>query len=143
MLVCHACPGISGHEEVLVRGRHGYETAVQGKNRFGMCCGTIVDCWQDFGIPKSRLSCLESGGRDGIRPPGLLIANDCVCRIISLSCLHLAAEYGPLRSNSETARLELPNFTGAEDVEPKHWRAWSMIAVGTGIADCPPRGPGQ
>ena len=29
----------------------------------------------DFGIPKSRLSCLESGGREGIRTPGLLVAN--------------------------------------------------------------------
>jgi hypothetical protein len=31
--------------------------------------------WQDFGIPKSWLTCLESGGREGIRTPGLLVAN--------------------------------------------------------------------
>ncbi len=32
--------------------------------------------WQTFAIPKSRLSCLESGGREGIRTPGLLVANE-------------------------------------------------------------------
>ena len=32
--------------------------------------------WQDFGIPKSGLSLLESGGREGIRTPGLLVANE-------------------------------------------------------------------
>jgi hypothetical protein len=31
--------------------------------------------WQTFAIPKSRLSCLESGGREGIRTHDLLIAN--------------------------------------------------------------------
>jgi len=32
--------------------------------------------WQTFAIPKSWLSSLESGGREGIRTPGLLVAND-------------------------------------------------------------------
>jgi hypothetical protein len=38
--------------------------------------GSKWQVWQDFGIPKSRLSYLESGGREGIRTPGLLVAND-------------------------------------------------------------------
>jgi hypothetical protein len=41
--------------------------------------GSGGDCkwhvWQDFGIPKSRLSSLESGWTRGIRTPGLLVAN--------------------------------------------------------------------
>ena len=32
--------------------------------------------WQTFAIPKGRLSLLESGGREGIRTPGLLVANE-------------------------------------------------------------------
>jgi len=32
--------------------------------------------WLTYSIPKSWLSCLESGGREGIRTPGLLVAND-------------------------------------------------------------------
>src|SRR6516225_4170086 len=32
--------------------------------------------WLTYSIPKSRLSCLESGGREGIRTPGLLVANE-------------------------------------------------------------------
>jgi hypothetical protein len=32
--------------------------------------------WQTFAIPKSWLSSLESGGREGIRTPGLLVANE-------------------------------------------------------------------
>jgi len=32
--------------------------------------------WQDFAVPKSWLSRLESGGREGIRTPGLLVANE-------------------------------------------------------------------
>jgi len=31
--------------------------------------------WLTYSIPKSRLSSLESGGREGIRTPGLLVAN--------------------------------------------------------------------
>jgi hypothetical protein len=37
--------------------------------------------WQDFGIPKSRLSCLKSGGREGIRTPGLLVANEALSQL--------------------------------------------------------------
>ena len=32
--------------------------------------------WQTFAIPKSGLSSLESGGREGIRTLGLLVANE-------------------------------------------------------------------
>src|SRR6516165_3224650 len=32
--------------------------------------------WLTYSIPKSWLSCLESGGREGIRTPGLLVANE-------------------------------------------------------------------
>src|SRR5467141_1182484 len=37
--------------------------------------------WQTFAIPKSRLSCLESGGREGIRTPGLLVANEALSQL--------------------------------------------------------------
>jgi hypothetical protein len=37
--------------------------------------GSKWQVWQDFGIPQSRLSLLKSGGREGIRTPGLLVAN--------------------------------------------------------------------
>jgi fermentation-respiration switch protein FrsA (DUF1100 family) len=37
--------------------------------------------WQDFGIPKSRLSSLKSGGREGIRTPGLLVANEALSQL--------------------------------------------------------------
>ena len=59
-----------------------------------------MDCWQDFGIPKSRLSCLESGGREGIRTPGLRIANDGVRRVISLYLSRSRLSSRVLRSNS-------------------------------------------
>ena len=38
--------------------------------------GSKWQTWQTFAIPKSRLSRLESGGREGIRTPGLLVANE-------------------------------------------------------------------
>src|SRR6266849_10985020 len=37
--------------------------------------------WQDFAIPKSRLSSLKSGGREGIRTPGLLVANEALSQL--------------------------------------------------------------
>ena len=40
------------------------------------------------------------GGASRDRTDDLIVANDDVRRIISLTRLHLAAEYGPLRSNS-------------------------------------------
>jgi hypothetical protein len=45
--------------------------------------------WQTFAIPKSRLSCLESGGREGIRTPGLLVANEALSQL----------SYSPTSSN--------------------------------------------
>jgi hypothetical protein len=51
-----------------------------GVRRFGEAQGSggglKWQTWQTFAIPKSRLSCLESGGREGIRTPGLLVANE-------------------------------------------------------------------
>jgi hypothetical protein len=43
---------------------------------------------------------VESNDRPTIRTDDLIVANDGVRRIISFACLYLAAEYGPLRSNS-------------------------------------------
>jgi len=40
------------------------------------------------------------GGASRDRTDDLIVANDGVCQIISLTCLHLAVKYGPLRSNS-------------------------------------------
>ena len=45
--------------------------------------------WQAFAIPKSRLNCLESGGREGIRTPGLLVANEALSQL----------SYSPTSSN--------------------------------------------
>src|SRR6266436_6629367 len=43
--------------------------------------GSKWQVWQDFGIPKSRLSSLKSGGREGIRTPGLLVANEALSQL--------------------------------------------------------------
>jgi hypothetical protein len=43
-----------------------------------------------------------------VRTDDLIVANDGVSRIISFACLHLAANYGPLRSNSNRLAWELP-----------------------------------
>jgi len=48
------------------------------------------------------------GGASRARTDDLIVANDGVLQIISFICLSLTAECGPLRSNSEPARLELP-----------------------------------
>jgi hypothetical protein len=40
------------------------------------------------------------GGASRDRTDGLVVANDGVRQIISMARLHLAAEYGPFRSNS-------------------------------------------
>src|SRR5712691_4522970 len=37
--------------------------------------------WQTFAISKSRLSSLKSGGREGIRTPGLLVANEALSQL--------------------------------------------------------------
>jgi hypothetical protein len=42
----------------------------------------------------------EFGGASRDRTDDLIVANDGVRQIISFACLHLVAEYGPLRSNS-------------------------------------------
>jgi hypothetical protein len=47
----------------------------------GSGAGSKWQVWQDFGIPKSRLSYLESGGREGIRTPGLLVANEALSQL--------------------------------------------------------------
>src|SRR6266852_6539578 len=52
--------------------------------------------WQDFGIPKSRLSSLKSGGREGIRTPGLLVANEALSQL----------SYSPTSSESILANVE-------------------------------------
>src|SRR6266404_2136104 len=51
--------------------------------------GSKWQVWQDFGIPKSRLSSLKSGGREGIRTPGLLVANEALSQL----------SYSPTSSN--------------------------------------------
>src|SRR5438128_972823 len=53
--------------------------------------------WQDFGIPKSRLSCLKSGGREGIRTPGLLVANEALSQL----------SYSPTSSREILAKVQL------------------------------------
>jgi len=48
---------------------------------------------------KGRQVIEKIGGASRDRTDDLIVANDGVRQIISLICLHLAAEYGPLRSN--------------------------------------------
>jgi hypothetical protein len=55
-------------------------------------------------IPHSSRLC-GIGGASRDRTDDLIVANDGVRRTISCICYHLAAGYGPLRSNSEPARL--------------------------------------
>src|SRR5580700_5466007 len=54
--------------------------------------------WQTFAIPKSRLSSLKSGGREGIRTPGLLVANEALSQL----------SYSPTSSNKILA--DAPNL---------------------------------
>jgi hypothetical protein len=49
---------------------------------------------------KTRQVTEKIGGASRDRTDDLIVANDGVCQIISLTRLHLAADYGPLRSNS-------------------------------------------
>src|SRR5260370_30877521 len=53
--------------------------------------------WQTFAIPKSRLSCLKSGGREGIRTPGLLVANEALSQL----------SYSPTSSKSILAKAQM------------------------------------
>src|SRR6202521_104454 len=52
--------------------------------------------WQTFAIPKSRLSSLKSGGREGIRTPGLLVANEALSQL----------SYSPTSSREILANVE-------------------------------------
>ena len=58
------------------------------------------------------------GGASRDRTDDLIVANDGVCQIISFACPHLAAEYGPLRSNSEPARLGVASNLGPKERDP-------------------------
>jgi hypothetical protein len=66
---------------------------------------------------KTRQVTEKIGGASRDRTDDLIVANDGVRQIICLPCLHLAAEYGPLRSNSEPARLELPQTSTIGDCD--------------------------
>ena len=48
------------------------------ENRHGIHLAKALNwlTWLTYSIPKSWLSSLESGGRGGIRTPGLLVANE-------------------------------------------------------------------
>jgi hypothetical protein len=58
--------------------------------------GSKWQVWQDLGIPKSRLSSLKSGGREGIRTPGLLVANEALSQL----------SYSPTSSREILANVE-------------------------------------
>src|SRR5260221_14661410 len=62
--------------------------------------------WQTFAIPKSRLSCLESGGREGIRTPGLLVANEALSQLSysPTSSREILAKAQVLANTRSTAR---------------------------------------
>src|SRR5438445_3123659 len=72
--------------------------------------------WQTFAIPKSRLSSLESGGREGIRTPGLLVANEALSQL----------SYSPTSSTSSlanasclaNARSSARKHTGVQHAAP-------------------------
>ena len=59
----------------LAMGRKSRNRLYAARPPAGIGEGLKWKTWQTFAIPKSRLSCLESGGREGIRTPGLLVAN--------------------------------------------------------------------
>src|SRR6267378_4333141 len=64
--------------------------------------------WQTFAIPKSRLSCLKSGGREGIRTPGLLIANEALSQLSysPTSSKSILANAWALANTRSTARKQ-------------------------------------
>jgi hypothetical protein len=72
------------------------------------------------------------GGASRDRTDDLIVANDGVRRIVSLPCLHLTAKYGPLRSNSEPARLGVAlklHGGGSRQIVAKHH---SLLALQLG-----------
>jgi len=73
---------------------------------------------------KTRQVTEKIGGASRDRTDDLIVANDGVRRIISLPCLHLAAEYGPLRSNWSNSNNRLAwsclKLHRAGEVRPFH-----------------------
>src|SRR5205823_10837772 len=74
--------------------------------------------WQTFAIPKSRLSCLESGGREGIRTPGLLVANEALSQL----------SYSP--TSSETILAKAPVLANTRSAARKQVRAQHACRLG-------------
>ena len=65
----------------LAMGRKSGNRVHAAKPPEGSGGGSKWQVWQDFGIPQSRLSLLKSGGREGIRTPGLLVANEALSQL--------------------------------------------------------------
>src|SRR6267378_4916556 len=68
-------------------------------------------------LSKSRLSCLESGGREGIRTPGLLVANEALSQL----------SYSPTSSSSILANA--PGLANTRSVAWKQLRAQHMSSI--------------
>src|SRR5260370_5604098 len=83
--------------------------------------------WQDFGIPKSRLSSLKSGGREGIRTPGLLVATEALSQL----------SYSPTSSKSILAKAQMLANTRATAC--KHLGAQHLSRLGRDAAPLTPK----
>src|SRR5216684_8916317 len=73
----------------LAMGRENGDWLYAARPPAGSGGGLKWQTWQTFAIPKSRLSSLKSGGREGIRTPGLLVANEALSQL----------SYSPTSSN--------------------------------------------
>src|ERR1700730_1960730 len=64
-----------------------------------------------------------------VQTDDLIVANDGVRRIISFPCLHLTAEYGPFRSNSNRLALGVASklhCTNRTQISPKKGVLWAF-----------------
>src|SRR5258708_18941388 len=89
--------------------------------------GSKWQVWQDFGIPKSRLSSLKSGGREGIRTPGLLVANEALSQL----------SYSPTSSKSILAKAQM--LANTRSTACKHLGAQHLSRLGRDAAPLTPK----
>src|SRR5437660_1376554 len=72
-------------------------------------------------VSESWLSCLESGGREGIRTPGLLVANEALSQL----------SYSPTSSETILANAQvLANTRSIASIACKHVRAQLASRLG-------------
>src|SRR5947207_9700513 len=82
----------------------------------GSSGGLKWQTWQTFAIPKSRLR--NNGGREGIRTPGLLVANEALSQL----------SYSP--TSSETILAKAPVLANTRSAACKQVRAQHACRLG-------------